>query len=150
MNKPVLPPDDGSDGRIIEEPLSEALSRRYLAYALSTITGRALPDARDGLKPVHRRLLYSMSLMRLDPDGAAKNLGGELRNAGELRRAAAQHDSRLGLRGKGGSGKPVPDHLKNLLDAVADNVRDRGTGHDLRSIQFVVAGRRHGHQLMRV
>ena len=74
MNKPLVPPGDGGDGdgRIIDEQLSEALSRRYLAYALSTITGRALPDARDGLKPVHRRLLYSMSLMRLDPAGSAK------------------------------------------------------------------------------
>lgn len=73
MNKPLNPPGDGGDNdRIIDEPLSEALSRRYLAYALSTITNRALPDARDGLKPVHRRLMYSMSLMRLDPAGAAK------------------------------------------------------------------------------
>ena len=64
------PPDDG--GRIIDEPLSEALSRRYLAYALSTITQRALPDVRDGLKPVHRRLLYAMRLLRLDPEGSAK------------------------------------------------------------------------------
>ena len=73
MNKPLLPPSGGGDNdRIIDEPLSEALSRRYLAYALSTITNRALPDVRDGLKPVHRRLLYSMSLMRLDPAGSAK------------------------------------------------------------------------------
>src|SRR5258707_1415862 len=64
------PPDDG--GRIIDEPLSEALSRRYLAYALSTITQRALPDVRDGLKPVHRRLLYAMRLLRLDPETSAK------------------------------------------------------------------------------
>jgi topoisomerase IV subunit A len=64
------PPDDG--GRIIEEPLSEALSRRYLAYALSTIMNRALPDVRDGLKPVHRRLLYAMRVLRLDPQSSAK------------------------------------------------------------------------------
>jgi len=64
------PPDDG--GRIVDEPLSEALSRRYLAYALSTISSRALPDVRDGLKPVHRRLLYAMHRMRLNPEGAAK------------------------------------------------------------------------------
>ncbi len=64
------PPDDG--GRIIEEPLSEALSRRYLAYALSTIMNRALPDVRDGLKPVHRRLLYAMRVLRLDPGSSAK------------------------------------------------------------------------------
>jgi topoisomerase-4 subunit A len=54
------------------EPLSKALSERYLAYALSTITSRALPDVRDGLKPVHRRILYGMRVLRLDPDGAFK------------------------------------------------------------------------------
>ena len=54
------------------EPLGKALAERYLAYALSTITHRALPDARDGLKPVHRRILYGMRLLRLDPDGGFK------------------------------------------------------------------------------
>src|SRR6201992_3163621 len=54
------------------EPLARALAERYLAYALSTITQRALPDARDGLKPVHRRILYGMRLLRLEPDAAFK------------------------------------------------------------------------------
>jgi topoisomerase-4 subunit A len=73
MNKPVLPPGGPDDGdRILDEPLTEALSRRYLAYALSTIGSRALPDVRDGLKPVHRRVLYAMSNMRLNPDSAAR------------------------------------------------------------------------------
>ena len=54
------------------EPLASALSERYLAYALSTITQRALPDARDGLKPVHRRILYGMLRLRLDPGSAPK------------------------------------------------------------------------------
>jgi len=58
----ALPPDGG---RIIEEPISDALAKRYLAYALSTITSRALPDVRDGLKPVHRRILYVMRRMGL-------------------------------------------------------------------------------------
>ena len=71
MNAPVIPPPDNG-GRILDEPLSEALSRRYLAYALSTITQRALPDVRDGLKPVHRRLLFAMRLLKLDPKTAAK------------------------------------------------------------------------------
>ncbi|MFO1166896.1 MAG: DNA topoisomerase IV subunit A [Rhodoblastus sp.] len=52
--------------------LREALEERYLAYALSTIMGRALPDARDGLKPVHRRILYGMQVLRLDPGSAFK------------------------------------------------------------------------------
>ena len=59
-------------GRIIDEPMSEALSQRYLAYALSTITNRALPDVRDGFKPVHRRILYAMHQMRLNPQAAAR------------------------------------------------------------------------------
>ncbi len=62
----------GEGGRIFEESFEEALSSRYLAYALSTITQRALPDARDGLKPVHRRLLYAMRLLKLDPESAFK------------------------------------------------------------------------------
>jgi len=66
----IAPPGPGD--RIIDEPLSEALSRRYLAYALSVITDRALPDVRDGLKPVQRRVLYAMREMRLNPDSAAR------------------------------------------------------------------------------
>ena len=54
------------------EPLDKALYERYLAYALSTITARALPDARDGLKPVHRRILYGMRGLGLDPNSAFK------------------------------------------------------------------------------
>jgi topoisomerase-4 subunit A len=69
MNKKVIPPSP--DG-IQEIALREALEERYLAYALSTIMHRALPDARDGLKPVHRRILYGMRLLRLDPGGAFK------------------------------------------------------------------------------
>ena len=51
----------------IDAPFDSALSERYLVYALSTITARSLPDVRDGLKPVHRRLLWAMRLLRLDP-----------------------------------------------------------------------------------
>jgi topoisomerase IV subunit A len=61
-------PEEG--GRIIDEPIGEALAKRYLAYALSTITSRALPDVRDGLKPVHRRVLYAMRRLNLGPDAA--------------------------------------------------------------------------------
>ncbi len=57
---------------IFLEPFDEALSQRYLAYALSTITARALPDVRDGLKPVHRRILYAMRQMKLNPAGSFK------------------------------------------------------------------------------
>jgi len=67
----ITPPGNfgGGDfgGDIRETPLSQALSERYLAYALSTIVSRSLPDVRDGLKPVHRRLLYAMRQLKLDP-----------------------------------------------------------------------------------
>ena len=53
-------------------PLADALSERYLAYALSTITARSLPDARDGLKPVHRRLLFAMRELKLNPESGFK------------------------------------------------------------------------------
>ena len=69
MGKPVNPPP-GGDIETID--LKEALEERYLAYALSTIMHRALPDARDGLKPVHRRILHAMRLLRLDPGNAPK------------------------------------------------------------------------------
>src|SRR5216117_3588500 len=57
---------------VIETPFDAALSERYLVYALSTITARSLPDLRDGLKPVHRRLLWAMRLLRLDPASGYK------------------------------------------------------------------------------
>src|SRR6266699_5754979 len=69
MGKQVIPPERGD---IQEIALREALEERYLAYALSTIMHRALPDARDGLKPVHRRILYGMRLLRLDPGSPFK------------------------------------------------------------------------------
>ncbi|WP_445500578.1 DNA topoisomerase IV subunit A [Microvirga sp. G4-2] len=69
MGKPVNPP---SGGDIENINLKDALEERYLAYALSTIMHRALPDARDGLKPVHRRILHAMRLLKLDPKSAPK------------------------------------------------------------------------------
>ena len=64
--------DPAPAAEIIEAPFAAALGERYLAYALSTITSRSLPDARDGLKPVHRRLLYAMRQLRLDPSQGFK------------------------------------------------------------------------------
>jgi topoisomerase-4 subunit A len=64
-------PDD-LIGLIQETHLKDALSERYLAYALSTIMSRSLPDVRDGLKPVHRRLIYAMHQLRLDPAAGFK------------------------------------------------------------------------------
>jgi len=59
----------GGEGLTVSEPLSRAIGERYLTYALSTIMHRALPDARDGLKPVHRRILWAMRRLRLTPTG---------------------------------------------------------------------------------
>ncbi|MAP43716.1 MAG: DNA topoisomerase IV subunit A [Sphingobium sp.] len=59
---------------IKDHPFDEALSQRYLVYALSTITARSLPDLRDGLKPVHRRLLWAMRLLRMEPGGASADV----------------------------------------------------------------------------
>ena len=74
MSKQVTPPGsgDGPGKEIQPIDLKSALEERYLAYALSTIMHRALPDARDGLKPVHRRILHAMRLLRLDPQQAYK------------------------------------------------------------------------------
>ncbi len=69
MGKSLIPPDDGEE-HIERVDLKSALEERYLAYALSTIMHRALPDVRDGLKPVHRRIMHAMRLLRLNPDQA--------------------------------------------------------------------------------
>src|SRR5512144_2965301 len=83
MGKRITPPSD-SQGPIESVDLREALEQRYLAYALSTIMHRALPDVRDGLKPVHRRLLYAMQQLRLAPQGefrkCAKIVGDTMGN----------------------------------------------------------------------
>ena len=73
MSDPTITdtPDDGFDA-IVDAPFDAALSERYLVYALSTITARSLPDLRDGLKPVHRRLLWAMRQLKLDPSSAFK------------------------------------------------------------------------------
>jgi topoisomerase-4 subunit A len=67
-----LTPPAAGDGNIRDVPFGDALSERYLSYALSTIMARSLPDVRDGLKPVHRRLLFAMQQLRLDPNSGYK------------------------------------------------------------------------------
>jgi topoisomerase-4 subunit A len=71
MSDPVTTDSDPFDA-IVDAPFDAALSERYLVYALSTITARSLPDLRDGLKPVHRRLLWAMRQLKLDPSSAFK------------------------------------------------------------------------------
>ena len=65
MGNTVIPPGSGDDNGIEPINLKSALEERYLAYALSTIMHRALPDVRDGLKPVHRRILHALSLIHI-------------------------------------------------------------------------------------
>ena len=64
----VSPPRTAAQDNIVPTDLSNEMSRSYLEYAMSVIVGRALPDARDGLKPVHRRILYAMYELGLTPD----------------------------------------------------------------------------------
>ncbi|MDO1581756.1 DNA topoisomerase IV subunit A [Rhizobium oryzicola] len=72
MGQNLNPPSDGGDDNILPVDLKAALEERYLAYALSTIMHRALPDVRDGLKPVHRRIIHAMSEMGIRPNSAFK------------------------------------------------------------------------------
>src|SRR5215212_5243118 len=74
MPDELKPPAAGGagGGEIRDTRLADALSERYLAYALSTIMSRSLPDVRDGLKPVHRRLLWAMHQLKLDPASGLK------------------------------------------------------------------------------
>ncbi|MCB1562116.1 MAG: DNA topoisomerase IV subunit A [Alphaproteobacteria bacterium] len=60
------------ENNVVDQPFGEILSGRYLSYALSTIMSRSLPDVRDGLKPVHRRLMYAMYQLKLNPQQAPK------------------------------------------------------------------------------
>ncbi len=65
-------PQDNTAHQIIDQPMTDILSDRYLSYALSTIMSRSLPDVRDGMKPVHRRLLYAMYQLKLNPEQGPK------------------------------------------------------------------------------
>jgi topoisomerase-4 subunit A len=72
MADPTMTDDTDPFDAIVDAPFDAALSERYLVYALSTITARSLPDLRDGLKPVHRRLLWTMRQLKLSPDSTYK------------------------------------------------------------------------------
>ncbi len=72
MADPTTTEDSDPFDAIVDAPFDAALSERYLVYALSTITARSLPDLRDGLKPVHRRLLWTMRQLKLSPDSTYK------------------------------------------------------------------------------
>src|SRR5207237_5761990 len=145
MGKRLIPPQEPAE--VQEIALRDALEERYLAYALSTIMHRALPDARDGLKPVHRRILYGMRLLRLEPGSAPKksakivgDVMGNFHPHGDqaiydaLVRLAQDFSSRYPLvEGQGNFGNidgdnaaayrytvaRIPDDVRSLLEGIA-------------------------------
>src|ERR1700758_4137717 len=121
MNKKVIPPEPSS---VHEIPLREALEERYLAYALSTIMHRALPDARDGLKPVHRRILYGMRLLRLDPGSAFKKsakIVGDVMGSFHPHGDQAIYDAMVRLAQDFSSRYPLVDGQGNFGNIDGDN-----------------------------
>ncbi len=106
------------------EPLGKALAERYLAYALSTITSRALPDARDGLKPVHRRILYGMQVLHLDPDGGFKKsakIVGDVMGTFHPHGDQAIYDALVRLAQDFSSRYPLVDGQGNFGNVDGDN-----------------------------
>src|SRR6202158_124518 len=121
MNKKVIPPDPEG---VQEIPLREALEERYLAYALSTIMHRALPDARDGLKPVHRRILYGMRRLRLDPGTTFKKsakIGGDVMGNFHPHGDQAIYDALVRLAQDFSSRYPLIDGQGNFGNIDGDN-----------------------------
>ncbi|QPF82187.1 DNA topoisomerase IV subunit A [Bradyrhizobium genosp. L] len=120
--KPPKPPEKPAE--IHEVPLRDALEERYLAYALSTIMHRALPDARDGLKPVHRRILYGMRLLRLDPGTAFKKsakIVGDVMGSFHPHGDQAIYDAMVRLAQDFSSRYPLVDGQGNFGNIDGDN-----------------------------
>jgi topoisomerase-4 subunit A len=121
MGKPLIPPKPPD---IHEVPLREALEERYLAYALSTIMHRALPDARDGLKPVHRRILYGMRLLNLNPNAAFKKsakIVGDVMGSFHPHGDQAIYDAMVRLAQDFSSRYPLVDGQGNFGNIDGDN-----------------------------
>jgi topoisomerase-4 subunit A len=121
MGKRLIPPEPSE---VHEVPLREALEERYLQYALSTITHRALPDARDGLKPVHRRILYGMRLLRLDPGSAFKKsakIVGDVMGSFHPHGDQAIYDAMVRLAQEFNSRYPLVDGQGNFGNVDGDN-----------------------------
>ena len=122
MGKRQLPPEEPR--KIDEVMLRDALEERYLAYALSTIMHRALPDARDGLKPVHRRILYGMRLLRLDPGGAftkSAKIVGDVMGSFHPHGDQAIYDAMVRLAQDFSSRYPLVDGQGNFGNIDGDN-----------------------------
>src|ERR1700741_2731663 len=122
MGKRQTPPEDPAE--IHEVPLRDALEERYLAYALSTIMHRALPDARDGLKPVHRRILYGMRLLRLEPGTPFKKsakIVGDVMGSFHPHGDQAIYDAMVRLAQDFNSRYPLVDGQGNFGNIDGDN-----------------------------
>ncbi len=121
MGKTLIPPEPAE---IHEVMLRDALEERYLQYALSTIMHRALPDARDGLKPVHRRILYGMRLLNLNPGGIPKKsakIVGEVMGSYHPHGDQAIYDAMVRLAQDFNSRYPLVDGQGNFGNIDGDN-----------------------------
>src|SRR6201985_164797 len=121
MGKRTPPPEPAE---VHEVMLRDALEERYLAYALSTITGRALPDARDGLKPVHRRILYGMRSLSLNPGSVPKKsakIVGEVMGSYHPHGDQAIYDAMVRLAQDFSSRYPLVDGQGNFGNIDGDN-----------------------------
>jgi len=121
MGKTLIPPEPAE---IHEVALRDALEERYLQYALSTIMHRALPDARDGLKPVHRRILYGMRLLRLDPGTPFKKsakIVGDVMGSFHPHGDQAIYDAMVRLAQDFSSRYPLVDGQGNFGNIDGDN-----------------------------
>ena len=113
-----------SPAPFIQAEFAEALSQRYLAYALSTITSRSLPDVRDGLKPVHRRLLYAMRQLKLDPGQGYKKSArvvGDVMGKFHPHGDAAIYDAMVRLAQEFAMRYPLVDGQGNFGNIDGDN-----------------------------
>src|SRR5579859_5659800 len=121
MGKRLIPPEPAE---VHEVMLRDALEERYLSYALSTIMHRALPDARDGLKPVHRRILYGMRLLRLDPGTPFKKsakIVGDVMGSFHPHGDQAIYDAMVRLAQDFASRYPLVDGQGNFGNIDGDN-----------------------------
>jgi topoisomerase-4 subunit A len=116
--------DDLPVSATTSEPLSRAIGERYLTYALSTIMHRALPDARDGLKPVHRRILYAMRELKLSPTGGFRKsakISGDVMGNYHPHGDAAIYDAMARLAQPFAMRYPLVDGQGNLGNIDGDN-----------------------------
>src|ERR1700753_1420509 len=121
MGKNLIPPEPE---KVEDVALREALEERYLQYALSTIMHRALPDARDGLKPVHRRILYGMRLLNLNPGTAFKKsakIVGDVMGLFHPHGDQAIYDAMVRLAQDFASRYPLVDGQGNFGNVDGDN-----------------------------